>query len=209
MKVSILYLLFFQLVLMSCHRKATVARLACCARDNEAAMPAVFAGPVTNASIYQLPGKWMDQHDRQFSLDELKGKVQLVAMIYTHCGYACPRIVADMRAIEDSLPAAEKSQVDFVLVSLDPERDTPAELRQFATQKQLDNRWELLHGGADQVRELSMLLDVRYQRLADGNYTHTNAIVVLDKQGDVVRRFDGLADNARKAVSSIHPFLNQ
>jgi protein SCO1 len=209
MKTSILYLIFLSTLVASCHRNAAIAPLSCCAKDNAMTTSSMIAGHLLGASIYQLPGSWTDQNNRIVSLYKLKGKIQVVAMIFTHCGYACPRIVEEMKAIEDSLPEADKSQVNYVLVSFDPERDTPSALLQFAIQKQLNNRWELLHGDADQVRELSMLLDVKYQKLSDGNYSHSNTVAVLDKQGDVVRHFDGLVGNTGSAVSTIHQLSNQ
>ena len=167
----------------------------------------MFSGNLTNASIYQLPGSWTDQDNRIFSLNRLKGKVQVVAMVFTHCGYACPRIVEEMETIEDSLQPSDKKYVGFVLVTFDSERDTPSELRKFVVQKHLDDRWELLHGNADQVRELSMLMDVKYQKLSDGNYSHSNTVVVLDKQGNIARHFDGLGENTGMAVSAIHQLM--
>ena len=186
---------------ISCHKQAASRTPLCCAKEKAVTaslMPGRLAG---NASIYQLPGVWTDQHDRTFSLDALKGKVQVVAMIFTHCGYACPRIVREMRAMEDSLSAAQKQDVGFVLVSFDAARDDPAQLAHFAEQQGLDDRWILLHGSAAQVRELSLLLNVRYQRLEDGNYIHSNTVVVLDRQGGIQKTLEVLGP-AREAASS-------
>lgn len=156
-----------------------------------------------SASIYQLPGVWNDQHDHALPLAALKGKVQVLAMIFTHCGYACPRLVQEMRDIEDSLSAAEKKEVGYVLVSFDTERDDPAQLGRYAGQQGLDDHWVLLHGNAGQVRELSMVLNVKYQATGDGNFSHSNAVFILDKQGAVRQTLEGLGSNAALAVQTI------
>jgi protein SCO1/2 len=116
--------------------------------------------------VYQLTGSWTDQHEKQLTLNKLQGHPQIVAMIFTHCAAVCPRVVEEMKAIRDSLPAPVKKEVGAVLVSFDPDRDTPAQLRSYAVQRQLDDHWELLQGSNDQVRELSMVLNVKYQKLA-------------------------------------------
>lgn len=193
MKTSMLYLFVIALLALSCHTKAPIVRVSCCARESAVATNAVLLDN-SGGSIYQLSGKWRDQHDRPFALADLKGKVQVVAMIFTHCDFACPRIVQDMKAIEDSLTVQERDGVGYVLVSFDPERDTPEQLSRYSAQQHLDNHWKLLHGTAAQIRELSMVLDVKYRELTDGNFGHSNVIIVLDKGGRIVRRFEGLSE---------------
>jgi protein SCO1/2 len=109
-----------------------------------------------------------------------------------------------MKAIRDSLPANLKNEVGGVLVSFDPERDTPEQLKSYAAQRQLDSHWELLKGSADQVRELSMVLNVRYQKLTGGNFSHTGNIYILDKNGNIVQSVDGLGGNIQSAVSTLN-----
>lgn len=180
------------LVTAACRRQAAPSTPLCCTKEK-----AVTTSPLPNplaagTSIYQLPGKWTDQRNHQLSLYELKGKVQVMAMIFTHCAYACPRIVQEMKTLEDSLSAAQKKDVGFVLVSFDSDRDNPAQLARFAKQEGLDSDWTLLHGSAIQVRELSLLLNVRYRRLEESDFTHSNAIIILDRQGRIRQTLEGL-----------------
>jgi protein SCO1/2 len=195
--------LVISLLALSCHSKSTLTRLSCCAKENEMSAPAVAVALRTNTSVYQLPAKWTDAHNHALQLDELKGKVRVVAMIFTHCGYACPRIVEDMKAIQDSMPAGVKDDVGYVLVSFDAERDDPAQLSRFALNQGLDDHWTLLHGNAGEVRGLSMLLNVKYQKLDDGSFSHTNSIFILDRNGEVRQTLDGLEPQTGLAVHTI------
>ncbi|MBS1604286.1 MAG: SCO family protein, partial [Bacteroidetes bacterium] len=125
--------------LFSCHRQTVSVRPSCCEKEvagGTSVAPALSA----NASVYQLPGIWIDQRGRKISLGDLKGEVRIVAMVFTHCGYACPRLVQDMKAIEDSLPVAERKDVGYVLVSFDTERDDPAQLADYAASQGLGER---------------------------------------------------------------------
>ena len=76
-------------------------------------------------------------------------------------------------------------------MTLDPERDTPSRLRQFADQKQLGDNWELLRGNSEQVRELSMVLNVQYRSLGNGDFSHSGNILVLDREGRVIQSLQG------------------
>ena len=70
---------------------------------------------ISDLSIYNLPSKWTNQDGQELQLTELKGKVLVMVMIYTSCKSACPRLVADMRNIEQRLPENIKGNVSFLL----------------------------------------------------------------------------------------------
>lgn len=155
-------------------------------------------------SIYQLDGVWQNQNGEQMALADLQGRPQLVALVYTHCAYACPLVVADMKQTE-----VADGSVGFVLVSIDPERDTPERLREFASGTRMGSRWTLLAGGDDELLELAAVLGVRYRRVSETDFMHSNAIVLLDGDGNVVYRQEGYGDTkgtlaALKALSSHH-----
>lgn len=195
---------------------ALAALLGACARP---ATPSAAAAPQAAASdaaadagerwsLYDLPSTWRDQRGAAVRLPVLAGKVRVVAMVYTSCHAACPLIVADLKRIEASLPAARRDDVGFVLVSLDPARDTPGRLAEWAARTQLDpTRWTLLAGDDDSVRELSAALGVRYQAQADGERAHTNAITVLDATGAVAHQQLGLGDPAGATVAAVRHLL--
>ncbi|TAM97217.1 MAG: SCO family protein [Chitinophagaceae bacterium] len=164
---------------------------------------------IAQNSLYQLSGDWTNQYGKEVSLNQLTGKVQVTAMIFTHCGYACPKMVDNMKAIEEKLPKELKNKVDFLLISFDSKNDTSARLNQYAAQKQLDDSWTLLHGSSDQVRMLSMLLQIQYAPLQGGGFNHSNAITILDKEGGISQRIEGLEINVDQAVNAVKEAVNR
>jgi protein SCO1/2 len=145
--------------------------------------------PMTGMSIYQLKSAWTDQHGATRQLEELRGRPQVIAMVYTNCGTACPLIVNDMKQVEATFP-----DVGFVLVSIDPERDTPNRLHEFAAGSRLGDRWTLLNGSDEQLLELATVLGVRYRRVSDTDFMHSNVLTVLNAAGEIVYRQEGLGD---------------
>lgn len=160
--------------------------------------------PADQGSLCDLDATWTDQEGRAFPLPRLCGTPHIVVMFYSHCGYACPRITADLQRIEQRLSEAERAGVVFVMASFDSERDRPATLKSFATTKGLDlQRWTLLHGDEDQVRELAAVLNVRYRRDEDGNIDHANLITVLDAGGHIVFQREGLEGDPDEVVRAV------
>lgn len=205
--LALLFPLILLLLLTSCGSTST--RPASIASDGGHASHAdggdeLAAGDPAEWSVYLLESEWKDQDARARKLSSLAGRVQVVALVYTHCGYACPRIVADLKRIEGEVAAAHPGRVGFVLVSIDPERDTPERLRSFAEGSRLDPaRWTLLNGSDAQVLELAALLGVKYRRESAADFSHSNVITVLDPHGVVVHQQLGLGADPEKTLSVI------
>jgi len=124
-------------------------------------------------SIYQLESVWTTATAQPLRLGQLQGKVQVLAMVYTTCESACPIIVSRMQLMAAALPPELHHDVGFVLVTLDPARDTPAVLSAYGARMGLDPiSWLLLSGHPDDVLELATLLGVTYKRDRSGGFLH-------------------------------------
>ena len=159
-------------------------------------------------SLHDLAGRWRDQDGRDRTLAETTAPVRVVAMVYTSCEHTCPLLVGDMKRLEAALAPAKRDGLRFVLVSLDPERDTPERLHAFATNTKLDpSRWTLLTGRDDDVLELAAALGVRYRRQADGEVAHANVLTVLDADGAVVHQATGVGDDQTALIAAVERLL--
>lgn len=158
-------------------------------------------GSVSENSIYQLKSKWKNSENQSVSLKSLAGKKQIVALIYTNCSYACPLILNDMKKIESQL---KRTDVNYVLISIDPKRDTPAMLKVFAERNNLDlNKWNLLAGTEEGIDELAAVLSFKYQKNPDGNFSHSNIITVLNEKGEIAYQHFGLHQDVKDVLDEI------
>ena len=136
-----------------------------------------------DASLYKLHATWTAYDGRTIDLSSLRGETVVLAMVYTSCTMTCPLITSEMQSVQRALPADVRPHVRFVLASFDPERDSIAALRAHAVKMSLDDRWLVLRASPVDVRQLAVLLGVRYRRLPDGDFDHSNIISVLDAGG--------------------------
>ena len=166
--------------------------------------PAPNFGKPTDKSLYLLDSTWTSDVGREIKLGALRGRPQIVAMFFTHCEYACPILVSELKNIEGKLPPEVLGRVDFLLVSIDSKRDTPAELAAFRKKRGLTiERWTLLHGNNDDVRELAALLGVNYTEDSRGQFAHSNAITLLNAEGEIVFQHAGLKQDPTLLISAI------
>jgi protein SCO1/2 len=160
--------------------------------------------PISDLSIYNLPSKWTNQNGQNLEMKDLKGKVLVMVMIYTSCKAACPRLVADMRNIESRLPDNIKPDVKLVLVSIDPEVDTPKRLKEFAIANKMDsNQWEFLRSTEENTREFAAVLAVNYKKIAPLDFSHSNIISVFNAEGELTFQQEGLGVNSDATIKKI------
>lgn len=154
---------------------------------------AMEAAPPRGDSVYALSASLVDQRGRAVGLDLFRGHPVLISMFYASCPDACPLLIADLQRMERELPPRIKADLRIVLVSLDPERDTPDALQALARARQVDeSRWRLLRAPEDTVRDIAALLGVKYRRLPDGSFNHSSVITLLDPDGAIVVRDDAM-----------------
>ncbi|MDQ8182295.1 SCO family protein [Pelagicoccus sp. SDUM812005] len=153
-------------------------------------------------SLYQVTSEWQNQTGNKLVLADLAGRPLFVALAYTNCQYACPRLIADLKAIESALPS--DSDANFVVISIDPARDTPERLATYAVEQELDtSRWTLLNGAPGDVLELANLLGVRYAKTPTGDYTHSNIITLLNAKGEIVHQQNGLGADINPTLEKL------
>lgn len=200
--VTVLFVFVSTLLFVSCSKNEKKQTKACCAKEHMDGKKMASSPDMSN-SIYQIPDIWTNQNNEEIKLDQLSGKIQVAAMIFTRCGYACPRIVENLKDIESQLPENLKGKVEFLLISFDTKYDTPEKLKEYAKEHELDQNWTLLHGSEDEVRTLSMALDIQYSPTNNGNFEHSNVITIFDEQGNISKRIEGLQIDISDAVKGI------
>jgi protein SCO1 len=141
------------------------------------------------ASIYQLDARLVDQAGHARGLDFYRGAPVLITMFYGSCQATCPLIIDTLRSTERALSTAERQKLRVLLISFDPERDTPAALGEIAATRHIDTaRWTLAATDADTVRGIAALLDLQYRRLPDGEFSHGTVIALLSPRGEIEAR---------------------
>ncbi len=159
---------------------------------------------ISNTSIFNLTSKWNTDDGKSIQLENLKGKTLVMVMIYTSCKIACPRLVADMRSIESKVPKKYIKDVNYILISIDPETDTPEKLKEFAIENLMDGeQWTFLQGTNSSVREFANVLAVKYKQISPLDFSHSNIISVFDPKGELVHQQEGLGVDNKETISKI------
>ena len=147
--------------------------------------------------------KLTERSGSEVSLAELRGKIWIADFIYTTCTDTCPLQTAAMAKLQKEFTA--KTNVQFVSISVDPDRDTPQVLSAYADKHEADRqRWYFLTGQRDQV--IKLVRDGFHLSVAtlpagaeqSGMIPHSPRFVLVDQQAQIrgyydSREMDGLA----------------
>ncbi|QOV89689.1 SCO family protein [Humisphaera borealis] len=124
-----------------------------------------------------------DQNGQAFGNDRLSGKPYIAAFVFTQCASICPKMTAEMSRLQGELP----KEVQLISFSVDPQRDTPAVLKQYAaTHKADEARWHFLTGDRDAITAVARDMKLVFQDgSADHPILHSPRILLVDDKNQI------------------------
>lgn len=154
-----------------------------------------------------IGGEFMltDQNGEDFSSEELTGKKSLVFFGFTNCPAVCPTSMAVISAVMEQVDAHE---VQPVLISVDPERDTAEVMKKFLAD--FYPTFIGLTGDAEKLIEVKKAYKVYSNKGEvpdDGNYNmdHSSLIYLMDEDGEYLTHFNG-SETVEEMVTKIKSY---
>jgi protein SCO1 len=122
------------------------------------------------------------QSGQPFDRKQLAGKVWVADFFFTTCTGPCPRMSSQMRQVQNStLSIADVRLVSF---TVDPARDTPAVLADYARRyKAQEGRWFFLTGETEKLNDLAR--NTFKLNSVDGSLVHSTRFVLVDRKGRI------------------------
>ena len=180
-----------------------VAKRECCAP-----LAQVVGMVARTNSVFDGKAEWVDADSKLLTLGSLEGRPVVMAFFFTSCELTCPVTVERLKWIENSLSESERQKVRFVLVSIDPERDTPAKLAAYRQCHRLNSeRWTLLRSSPDTTTKLASQLGIAYRNDAFGGVRHSNQISLLNSHGYLVEQQVGIQEGTDRIAASLHRLI--
>ena len=141
------------------------------------------------------PFQLIDQNNQPFGSAQLLGKIWIADFIYTTCPGPCPMISSRMSEMQKPL---EKTDVQLVSFSVDPEKDTPEVLRSYAEKLHArDERWKFLTGDRTTIYNLSQNgFKLAATNDASGIPLHSSRLILVDRSGVIRGYYDATSPDA-------------
>lgn len=176
-----------------------------------AAAPAAnapFLGVIGTAPDFTL----LDTTGRRVRLAEDRGRVVLIAFVYTHCTTACPLLSYKMSRLHGWLLArgVDAPQVRFYSITVDPTRDTPEVLTHYARPFVKNNdAWRFLYETPVRLRAVLATYNEWTSPLPNGELDHPARLYLIDGQGKIREIYSLAFFDETQALADIQALLNE
>lgn len=172
----------------------------------------IDAGIILLPQSRNLPNVTMtDEDGKPVMVNELKDKWSLLFFGYTFCPDICPTTLAQLRQIKSELPPEAVAKLQIILVSVDPNRDTPKQLKQYLGY--FDPQFKgLTASSVDDIQKLANAVSIPFipADTSKPNYTvdHSGNLAVIGPDG-TQRGFIRAPLNNQKLVAQLPVMLKR
>ena len=144
-----------------------------------------FQGTLLEPPVPALAFTLEDQHGQATTLADFRGKVVVLAFMYTRCPDVCPLLASKLQGLHEAL-GQEAANVAFAVVSVDPEGDTKEAALEFSRHYGMERRWSYLVGGRDALTQVWSHYFVEAHQEGDAHslIEHGAPVYLLDGRGE-------------------------
>tara|TARA_Y100000590_G_scaffold61610_1_gene65811 strand:+ start:429 stop:1055 length:627 start_codon:yes stop_codon:yes gene_type:complete len=166
---------------------------------------AYFINPPRQLSGFQM----ISDQNKNFDIVDFKGQWNLLFFGFTFCPDICPLTMKQLSVVKEGLKDKE-NEIKFYLVSVDPDRDSPSNLRTYLDN--FDKEFIGLTGEIDQIYKFSTQVNAPFFPVVnskDKNYTvdHSGSLVLINPEGEYAGFFRA-PHNQNKVLKALDSLLN-
>ena len=159
-----------------------------------------FQGTELTAASPATPFELQNQFGQRVSLTDYKGEVVLLTFLYTSCPDVCPIVTSQLRDTHAML-GDDASDVAFIAVSVDPERDSVEAARAYSERWDMANSWDFLVGDKEQ---LSPIWQAYYVDPSPDHRPAGNGVQSIEEDGQRHSGVDTLVEDITSRYLVIH-----
>jgi protein SCO1/2 len=150
------------------------------------------------------------QDNARLSLKDLRGKVVAVTFIYASCADTCPLLTAKLAGLQARVGPDFGTKVFFASVTVDPERDTPEVLKQYALGHGANPAgWAFLTGTPTEIHDVERRYGIWAKKSPRGDVDHTFLTSLIDRDGVLRVQYLGVRFDADEFLADIRSLLRE
>ncbi|RSL31011.1 SCO family protein [Salibacterium salarium] len=162
---------------------------------------------LTGADMELSSFEFTNQDEEVVTNEDLEGNYVLADMIFTTCPTVCNTMTPNMLSLQQDMKAEGMDNVNIVSFTVDPENDDPEALTAYGEKYGVDfDNWDFLTGYSDEdIKKLSKesFKSVVDKNTGDNNITHATGFFLIDPDGNVIRKYDGLENDTKPILEDL------
>ncbi len=146
------------------------------------------------AKMHTIPAfSFVDQHGKQITSEEVKGKIYVADFFFTRCTGICPRMTTNMQTVAQAF--ANDNDVLLLSHSVTPDSDSVPVLNKYANDKKISGNWHLLTGGKAAIYDIArngyFAEQVAGYQKDTTEFLHTENFILVDQHQHIRGIYNG------------------
>lgn len=145
------------------------------------------------------------------TLQNWKNKIVVADFFFTHCPLICPKMTRNLKKVQAAFP--DKKNLQLTSFSVDPVRDSVAQLKAFANKFGISGNWDLLTGDKVAIYKLARKSFAVDASVGDGgrhDFIHSDKLVLLDSEHRIRGYYNGTTDkDVLQLINDIKKLYNE
>lgn len=157
-------------------------------------------------NIYTISGNWSDETGNTIKLNDFQGKISMMTFVYLDCEMTCPRIMVDLKQLDDAMKPRPDNFEFQIFLFQDPSKSSIS-IKDFRKNYGIAGRehWNILYSGPVALNSLADVFSIKYNLVSDGSrkYKHTNFYAIVSPEGKVIFQQRGFLNDVKPLVEKI------
>jgi protein SCO1/2 len=146
--------------------------------------------------------EFKNQDNQLFSSESVGSRILVVNFFFTSCAGICPNMMKHVKKVQEYFN--NDSNLFFISITVDPNRDSAARLKWYASQYDIEsNKWSLLTGNKKEIYKLarkSFYLSANEGDGGENDFIHSEQLVLVDKNKHIRGYYDGTDNDAMEKL---------
>lgn len=132
--------------------------------------------------------------EEEFDFADLPKRARLIEFMYTQCPDVCPVTTLEMSKLKNQLEEEGifGDEVEFITITIDPNRDTPEVLREYAGRFEItspEDGWHFITGSEEDTQKIADSLGFLYRDPGSGEIVHSTYTYFMDEDDNLLEQF--------------------
>ena len=166
-----------------------------------------FSAKLFAVNLYEQSPILETQSETSVAFNSFQNKFLVLSFIFTNCPEACPMQILKLKRTQDALNETDFNAVHFLSISIDPDRDTPKALSDYAAQFNANlNHWTFARVPDQDLNYFSNAISLGLNKL--DNLDHKMLVLLINKQGEILQHYSGTRFNPKRLASDIQSLIS-
>ncbi len=166
-----------------------------------------FSAKLFAVNLYEQSPVLETQSKTSVAFNSFQNKLLVLSFIFTNCPEACPMQTLKLKRTQDALNETDFNAVHFASISIDPDRDTPKALADYAAKFNANtSNWTFARTSKNGLAYFSNTISLGLNK--SDTLDHKMLVLLINTQGEILQHYAGTRFDPKRLASDIQSLIS-